>query len=300
MNLLLDKACVFFPGSYLQSQSTSENGYNFKYLFLRGHVPFSIGTLEDPGIFLQVPSRLEAIASGLEDSKSKVSQSPISEPISEISDRKSLDALDALDGNIWKDFDSFNISNFSALEVERFEFHHVLRASDGVRAQIEVHSDLVEGTKVVVKRFPRAYLKDSPAEFRQSNHTLEDPWKEMFLALKLGAPGSASQISGVLPCHGIFIHPSGDVMLFMEYATSGDLFDFATALGEPGPAREAVATQLLRPLVHVVLQLHQMGIAHGDISAENAILCEACVSILLQPVLGRIKRGEISSCVICF
>ncbi|CAK9056243.1 unnamed protein product [Durusdinium trenchii] len=211
----------------------------------------------------------------VEGVETSVSQSPISEPISEISDRKSLDALDALDGNIWKDFDSFNISNFSALEVERFEFHHVLRASDGVRAQIEVHSDLVEGTKVVVKRFPRAYLKDSPAEFRQSNHTLEDPWKEMFLALKLGAPGSASQISGVLPCHGIFIHPSGDVMLFMEYATSGDLFDFATALGEPGPAREAVATQLLRPLVHVVLQLHQMGIAHGDISAENAILCEA-------------------------
>ncbi|CAK9109131.1 unnamed protein product [Durusdinium trenchii] len=172
----------------------------------------------------------------------------------------------------WKrDFDSFNISSFGMLDLERFQFQHVLRpASDGLHAQIEVHLDRVEGSKVVAKRFPRGYLKDSPAEFRETSDSAEDPWTEMFLAVKLG---QVPRTRGVLPCHGVFIDPgSGDVMFIMEYAASGDVFELASCLGEPGPEREAKAAQVLCSLLDAVKRLHSMGVAHCDISAENAIL----------------------------
>ncbi|CAK9018603.1 Death-associated protein kinase 1 (DAP kinase 1) [Durusdinium trenchii] len=171
-----------------------------------------------------------------------------------------------------RDFDSFNLLSFSLLDLERFEFDHVLRPSSALwKAQIEVHLDRRVGSKVVAKRFFRAYLKDSPVDFRKAKSGgSEDPWSELFLALKLGKhlPGP-----GVLPCHGIFIHPSGDVMVMMEYATCGDLFDLAGCLGEPGPPREVLAVQLLRSLLRAVRFLHhEVGIAHGDISLENVLL----------------------------
>jgi len=173
----------------------------------------------------------------------------------------------------WKrDFEAFNISSFTPLDLERFQFDHIIRpAADGLHAQIEVHIDHVAGTKVVGKRFPRAYLRDSPAEFRESDSFCgEDPWTEMFLAAHLGQ--GATRVRGVLPCYGIFTDERGDVLLMMEYAPSGDVFELASCLGEPGPGREAKAAQVLCSLLEGVKRLHCLGIAHRDISAENAIV----------------------------
>ena len=53
-----------------------------------------------------------------------------------------------------RDFDSFNLLSFSLLDLERFEFDHVLRPSSALwKAQIEVHLDRRVGSKVVAKRF---------------------------------------------------------------------------------------------------------------------------------------------------
>lgn len=173
----------------------------------------------------------------------------------------------------WKrDFDAFSISSFMPLDTERFKFDHILRpAADGLHAQIEVYVDSVAGMKVVGKRFPRAYLRDSPAEFRESSSFCgEDPWTEMFLALKLGQ--APTRVRGVLPCFGIFTDAGDDVVFMMEYAPSGDVFELASCLGEPGPEREAKAAQVLCSLLESVKRIHGMGVAHCDISAENAIL----------------------------
>jgi len=171
----------------------------------------------------------------------------------------------------WKrEFDAFGLGCFPALDSQRFSLDHIIRpACDGLHAQIEVHLDKVTGVPVVAKRFPRLYLRSSPREYREAENSCEDPWTEIFLAVKLG---QAPRVRGVLPCYGVYTDASGDALLLMEYASTGDVFEFASNLGDPGPEREAQAAQVLCSLLEAVARLHSMGIAHCDVSAENAIL----------------------------
>ena len=68
--------------------------------------------------------------------------------------------------------------------------------------------------------------------------------------------------------------------------SGGDLFDIAAKLGEPGAEREqqvgdrsralfradSQVYPMVMSLIHAVRSLHVRGIAHGDISLENALL----------------------------
>lgn len=172
------------------------------------------------------------------------------------------------------DFRSFDRDCFPLIEPGRFSLEHILRPSDeGQHAQIEVLVDHAAfDTKVVAKRFPREYLQHSPEVFQQTKpeEQLENPWTELFLALKLGQ--GPARMRGVVPCWGVYRDSQDDVLLMLEWSPGGDLFELASDLGEVGPEREATAAQLLYSLLNVVTQLHALGIAHGDVSAENAIL----------------------------
>ncbi|CAE7291934.1 KCC4 [Symbiodinium sp. CCMP2592] len=172
------------------------------------------------------------------------------------------------------DFRSFDRDCFPLIEPGRFSLEHILRPSDeGQHAQIEVLVDhAASDTKVVAKRFPREYLQHSPEVFQQTKpeEQLENPWTELFLALKLGQ--GPARMRGVVPCWGVYRDSRDDVLLMLEWSPGGDLFELASDLGEVGPEREATAAQVLYSLLNVVTQLHALGIAHGDVSAENAIL----------------------------
>lgn len=138
------------------------------------------------------------------------------------------------------DFESFCWQSIPLIDPARFSLDHFIRPScEGLHAQIEVHVDHASGQKVVAKRFTRAYLRDSPRAFRESDAFCgEDPWTEMFLAMKLGQAGP-DRIKGVLPCYGVYRDASDSALLIMEWASAGDVFEYASSLGEPGPAREA-------------------------------------------------------------
>lgn len=185
------------------------------------------------------------------------------------------------------DFESFCWQNIPLIDPARFSLDHLIRPScEGLHAQIEVHMDHALAKKVVAKRFTRAYLRDSPSAFRESDAFCgEDPWTEMFLAMKLGQAGP-DRIKGVLPCYGVYRDASDSALLIMEWASGGDVFEFASSLGEPGPAREAQAAQVLCALLQTVSRLHSLGIAHGDVSAENAIL--------------RVESGEVEVALLDF
>jgi len=169
--------------------------------------------------------------------------------------------------------DSLSWRSFPVIDPRRFSLDHVIRAScEGLHAQIEVHLDHAHGRKVVAKRFSRGYLNNSPSAFRDSDAFCgEDPWTEMYLAAQLGQAGP-DRVQGVLPCYGIYKDENNDVLLLLEWASGGDVFEFASTLGEPGPSREAKAAHVLCSLLEAVGRLHSLGVAHGDISAENAII----------------------------
>lgn len=78
-------------------------------------------------------------------------------------------------------------------------------------------------------------------------------------------------MAGVVECFGAFMNVSGDGLLVTEYVEHGDLFRRAGEIGEPGPARENQALPLLLSLLDGVIALHRRGVAHGDVSLENAL-----------------------------
>ena len=171
------------------------------------------------------------------------------------------------------DFDSFCRESIPVIEQGRFKVEQVVRSfSEGSKAQIEIMSDrTIGGRKLLAKRFPRAYLQDDPKSFRTSDPcSCDDPWTEIFLAMRLGH--GSSRVPGVVPCHGVYRDSREDVLLMLDWAPGGDVFQLAGNLGEPGPDREATASQVLCSLLEAVTALHRKGIAHGNVSAENAVL----------------------------
>jgi serine/threonine protein kinase len=117
--------------------------------------------------------------------------------------------------------------------------------------------DTETGEMVVAKRFS---LVDGG---RTASH-------EITMTLLLAGPGN-SCLKGVCPCHGAYRDVSGAALLVSEYMAHGDLFDVSASLGAPGPERERKVWPMALSLLSAVDELHAIGVAHGDISAENVL-----------------------------
>ena len=61
-----------------------------------------------------------------------------------------------------------------------------------------------------------------------------------------------------------------DLLILLEYIPGGDLHDLA--LRAQRSDREAFGWPAIRSLLRAVRSWHQKGLAHGDISLENALL----------------------------
>lgn len=173
----------------------------------------------------------------------------------------------------WVDAERLCAVSFPPWDGKMFQLERVLRpVVDRRRCQIELVRNVVSDTRLVVKRFPRDRLCESPAAFRMHYPgDTEDPWQEILLAQQLGSVAS-TRVKGVCPCYGAFTDERGDVLLASEWVPGGDLFDLASNLGPVGPEREAQALPILKSLLEAVTGLHKLGIAHNDVSAENALL----------------------------
>jgi len=141
------------------------------------------------------------------------------------------------------------------------------------RGQIELHEDQLSGCKVVGKRIFRSWMLGSPEEFESAHpDLLESPWKEVEISLQLGRTQTQAS-AAVCKSFGAFQDKEGDIVLFMEYIPGGDLHDLASRCSTgPGPEREEKAWPVVLSLLRGVKGLHGTGVAHGDISLENALL----------------------------
>ncbi|CAE7651037.1 STE20 [Symbiodinium sp. CCMP2456] len=159
------------------------------------------------------------------------------------------------------------------VDKERFRRLQILVQEERNHGQIELYEDQLQGCKVVGKRIFRSWTLGSAEEFAAAHpDLLESPWKEVEISLVLGLNKVQAKL-GVCKSFGAFRDEEGDILLFMEYISGGDLHDLASRCStKPGPEREQKVWPVVLSLLRGVRCLHDAGVAHGDISLENALL----------------------------
>jgi serine/threonine protein kinase len=124
------------------------------------------------------------------------------------------------------------------------------------------------GTFVAVKKMPTRWIRGSPDEFdSRYPDASERPWMDVGLVRRLNElrfPYSVKLL-------GVFAdHESTYVV--SSLASEGDLFAWCDCDPKPGLKREAAMYPLVNQIFVGVRWLHDLGIAHRDLSLENLLL----------------------------
>jgi serine/threonine protein kinase len=124
------------------------------------------------------------------------------------------------------------------------------------------------GMRVAVKRMPTTWVRHGPAEFNlQHPGSKEQPWNDLGITKYLNGIGFpfACDLRGVFrDCLTTYVVSS--------FATEGDLFSWVDRSGCAGHEHEARAKPIVVQVFFAVWWLHELGIAHRDLSLENILL----------------------------
>mmetsp|Transcript_32384 Transcript_32384/g.56639 ORF Transcript_32384/g.56639 Transcript_32384/m.56639 type:complete len:443 (+) Transcript_32384:109-1437(+) len=135
---------------------------------------------------------------------------------------------------------------------------------------------------VAVKRMPWNLLRSSPEEFnREFPDAKERPWMDIAIVKHLNS------VRFPYACNllGLFLGPE-HVYIMSSFANRGDLFAWCeTDKSMPGVQREAVMRPILSQMFTGVCFLHNMGIAHRDLSCENVLLTDDGVGVLQVKII---------------
>ncbi|CAK0792993.1 unnamed protein product, partial [Prorocentrum cordatum] len=124
------------------------------------------------------------------------------------------------------------------------------------------------GTFVAVKKMPTRWIRGSPDEF-DSRHpdSVERPWMDVGLVRRLNEISYPYSVKLL----GVFADEKSTYVV-SSLASEGDLFAWCDREPKPGPRREAAMHPLASQIFKGVRWLHDLGIAHRDLSLENILL----------------------------
>jgi serine/threonine protein kinase len=121
---------------------------------------------------------------------------------------------------------------------------------------------------VAVKRMPNTWVTSGPREFRrQFPASVEQPWRDLGIVKHLNKLGYAY----VCELLGIFADVEVTYVV-TSLATGGDLFSWTLDAPCPGMQREELMLPIAVEVFSAVQELHELGIAHRDLSLENILL----------------------------
>jgi len=124
------------------------------------------------------------------------------------------------------------------------------------------------GMRVAVKRMPTSWVRHGPAEFNsQHPGSKEQPWNDLGITKFLNGIG----FPFACDLHGVF-RDSLTTYVVSSFATEGDLFSWVDRSGCAGREHEARAKPIVIQVFYAVWWLHELGIAHRDLSLENILL----------------------------
>lgn len=137
------------------------------------------------------------------------------------------------------------------------------------RVDLMVRSDN-DKEAFAVKRMPTAWVRNNASQFAEAHpRSSERPWSDLGLVrhLNVSAYPYACDLAGVYR-DDLFTY------VLTSLASEGDLFGWCDREPRPGPDREVVMMPLVCQIFTAVRWLHELGIAHRDLSLENILLTE--------------------------
>mmetsp|Transcript_25221 Transcript_25221/g.75280 ORF Transcript_25221/g.75280 Transcript_25221/m.75280 type:complete len:434 (-) Transcript_25221:18-1319(-) len=178
--------------------------------------------------------------------------------------------------------------NYVSSKVMSWEpdaFVHVKTLQDAIKNHTHVDHMLqsLGGSvrAVAAKRLPNRWMQSGPQEFRaQQPGAAERPWCD------LGIVEYLNSIRFPYACEllGVF-RDEENTYAVTSLATHGNLFYWCDCEPGPGPSREAVILPIAWQIFSAISWLHELGLAHRDISLENILLTEATDGILQVKII---------------
>eukprot|EP00440_Ansanella_granifera_P033999 gb/GFBE01036880.1/.p1 GENE.gb/GFBE01036880.1/~~gb/GFBE01036880.1/.p1 ORF type:complete len:394 (+),score=67.56 gb/GFBE01036880.1/:1-1182(+) len=137
--------------------------------------------------------------------------------------------------------------------------------------RVDLMQALNDGKFVAVKRMSVSWTGSGYHDFlsRHPAEEIENPWVDLGLHRWLSARG----FPYICDPLGAYQTPE-EILVVMELASEGDLFAFASSrlADETGAAREAALRPLVLQICSALDWLHDIFIAHCDLSMENVLL----------------------------
>jgi len=150
-----------------------------------------------------------------------------------------------------------------------FKFVKTLQAAPRNHGQV----DLMQGAKgaVAVKGVPNWFLRLGQKEFAEAYpNEIEHPWRDIAVVRTL----NALRFPYACDLLGVFRDLSTTYVV-TSLATRGDLYAWSTRARGPGWGRELQIKAVMAQVCSAVRLLHDLGIAHRDLSLENILLTDA-------------------------
>jgi hypothetical protein len=127
-----------------------------------------------------------------------------------------------------------------------------------------------DADKVAVKRMPTRWVRKTHLEFQDTYPTAsEKPWMDIALVRYL------NELRYPFACNNLGVFRDEETTYVVtSLASEGDLFGWCDRDPKPGLEREGVMRPLAVQMFSAVRWLHEMGIAHRDLSLENILLTQ--------------------------
>jgi len=133
---------------------------------------------------------------------------------------------------------------------------------------VDLMQSLIDGTFVVAKRMPNWWMAADDDDFKKRHsNAVERPWLDIGIIKYL----ESRNFPYVCRAHGVY-RDYHFTYVISSFAEQGDLFKWCDQGPPPGPKREDVLSPVVCQLLHAVQMLHNLGVAHGDLSMENIVV----------------------------
>jgi hypothetical protein len=191
-------------------------------------------------------------------------------------------------------------SGFNCQEVQPWDsgrFTLVRKLADATRngGVVRLMKNNAEEKLYAVKEMPNTWMRENHDEFVKAHpRETEMPWQDV------GCTRFLNSVNFRFACalEGVY-RTNEKTFVVSSFATEGDLFSAAEGGEAPGPAREAAFAPLVLDVFCAVQRLHEMQIAHRDISLENILRSKENGKIVIKVIdFGMASTGRMfKNCV---